>query len=85
MRASGSADLQARNHLYSAEAGQIQIENDQGGPLFSERIQGLSSVGRFANFGGWLDGEQSPQPGSDDRVIVDDQDLHGSVDCERRG
>ena len=25
-------DLQARDHFYSTEAGQIQIENDQGGP-----------------------------------------------------
>src|SRR6267378_358755 len=66
-------DLQARNHLCSAEAGQIQIENDQGGPLFSECIQSLSSVGRFAEFGGWFEGEQPPQPGAHDRVIVDDQ------------
>src|ERR1700730_4517996 len=72
-------DLQARDHFYSAEARQIQIENDQGRSLFSKRIQGVFSVGRFADFGGWFDGEQSPQPGSDDWVIVDDQDLHGSV------
>src|SRR6266404_728982 len=72
-------DLQAGDHLYSAEARQIQIENDQGRSLLSERIQGVFSVGRFADFGGWFDGEQSPQPGSDDRVIVDDQDLHGSI------
>src|SRR5438128_1778717 len=74
-------DLQTRDHLYSAEAGQIQIENDQGGPLFSERIQGLSSVGRFADLGGWFGGEQSPQPDADDGVIVDNQYLHGSVDA----
>src|SRR6266436_2188158 len=75
----GIRDLQPRDHFYSAETGQIQIENDEGGPLFSERIQGLSSVGRFTNFYGRFGGEQSPQPGSDDRVIVDDQYLHGSA------
>src|ERR1700720_434019 len=50
-------DLQAGDHLYSAEARKMQIEKAQGRPLFSERIQGVFSVGRFADFGGWFDGE----------------------------
>src|ERR1700730_17593477 len=78
-------DLQARDHFYSAEARQIQIENDQGRSLFSERIQGVFSVGRFADFGGRFDGEQSPQPGSDDRVIVDDQYFHGPATARDGG
>src|ERR1700737_5231553 len=77
-------DLQACDHFYSAEAGQIQIENDEGRPLFSERIQGLSPVGRFTNLDGRFGGEQSPQPGSDDRVIVDDQYFHGSATANDR-
>src|SRR5206468_37067 len=53
-------DLQARNHFYSTEAGQIQIENDQGGSLFSEPVQGLSCIGRFADLAGWLEKVSRP-------------------------
>jgi hypothetical protein len=34
------------------------------------------------NFGSRLRGQQSPQPRPNDRMIVDDQNLHGSAACK---
>src|ERR1700730_11848475 len=44
----------------------------------------MTRLGRFTNLDARFGGEQSPQPGSDDRVIVDDQYFHGSATANDR-
>jgi hypothetical protein len=57
----GICGFQPRDHLKPADPGQVQIEDDQGGPLISENLQRLLSGSRFANFGGRFHDEQSPR------------------------
>src|SRR6266436_2838267 len=69
--------LQPCYHLEAAEVGQIEIEDDQGGPIFSENAERVPAGGRFPDLGLWLPRQQPAQSGADDRMIIDDQNLHG--------
>ncbi len=77
----GINDLQARDDLETAEVGQVQIEDDEVGAPSPESAQRLLSARRLPNLRCRLGGEQSSQSGPDYRVIIDDQNLHGSADC----
>jgi hypothetical protein len=66
-------DLQARDNLETANIGQVQIEDDEVGAPDTEGAQRLFSARRLHNLRRRLGGEQSPQSGPDNRVIVDDQ------------
>src|SRR5271165_628708 len=68
----GIHNLQARDDLETANVGQVQIEDDEVGPLSPKNAQRLFSARRLLNLRCQLGAEQSSQSGSDYRVIVDD-------------
>jgi hypothetical protein len=69
--------------LRTTEIGQIQIQDDEVGAASPESAQRLFSARRLPNLRCRLGGEQSSQSGADYRVIIDDQNLHGSADCTK--
>src|SRR5262249_42225060 len=73
--------LQAPDNLETADVGQVKIKDNKVRVVSSESIQRLLCVRRLPDLGVLLRGNQSPQSGPDDRVIVDDQDLHRVTDC----
>jgi hypothetical protein len=77
----GIRGFQARDHLETAYAGQIQIQDDQSGSLLSEYGQRLLAARRFPDFGFCLRSQQSPQSDPDNRMIVDNKDFHSSAAC----
>ncbi len=70
---------QSRDRFQPAEPGQVEIENDERRMVRSEQAERFFAVRRFANVAPRLACQQPPQPGADDRMIVDDQDLHVSA------
>src|SRR6266480_3687415 len=75
----GVDGLQPSDDFETANIGQVQIEDDQIWALSPGSAQRLSSARRLPNLRRRLGAKQSPQSGPDDRMIIDDENLHGSA------
>src|SRR5262249_46772850 len=71
--------LQPSDQLQTANTRQVQIENDEGGALLSENAQRLPSVGCLADFNFRLSGKQTAHSRAHDRMVIDNENLHGSA------
>src|SRR5215469_11647930 len=81
----GIGGFQAPEQFQTAETREIEVQDDQHGPLFAIEAERLLAVGRLPDFDVRFRRQQPPQAGPDDRVVIDDQDLHDTPACSLTG
>ena len=83
MRAVIVFDHEPPDHLQPAAPRQIEIHDDEVRAVFLETRDGFLRRRRFADLGVWFDGDQAPETGMNNRVVVDDENFHASPDKGR--
>ena len=76
---------QSRKGLQPAQSREIEIEYDHRRMVRFAQADRFLAICGFADFAPRFSLQQSPQPGADDGMIIDDQDLHRSVSLTADG
>ena len=76
MRAELVFDNQPPDRLQPADPWQVEIHDDEVRAIILEARQGFFCRRRFSDLGVRLDGDEAAETGMNDRVVVDDQNLH---------
>jgi hypothetical protein len=69
---------QPPDHFQPAAPWQVEIHDDKIGAILLETRQGFLRRHRFVDLCVWLDRDEAAETGMNDRMVIDDKNLHAS-------